>query len=74
MAEVDVTMRWHLVVNGRTACSSRALLEDRRLPLATGFCSSPNRERIEQLAAEVRRLHPTWTVEVRQEGCYEGVI
>lgn len=67
-------MTWHLVVNGKTACSHRALLEDRRLPLATGFCSSPSRERIEQLAAEVRALHPSWTIEVREEGCYEGII
>jgi hypothetical protein len=62
------------MVNGETACSHRALLEDRRLPLATGFCSSPDREQIEQLAAQVRALHPGWTIEVRPEGCYEGPI
>lgn len=67
-------MRWHLVVNGETACSHRALLEDRRLPLATGFCSSTSRERVEQLAADVRALHPTWTVEIRPEGCADGVV
>jgi hypothetical protein len=67
-------LRWHLRVNGEPACSSRALLDDRRLPLASGFCSSFSRERIEEVAAEVRRLHPELKVEVSQDGCHEGVF
>ncbi len=67
-------LRWHLRVGGEPACSSRQLIEDRRLPLSSGFCSSYSRERVEELAAEVRRLYPHLQVEVVQDGCHEGVF
>jgi hypothetical protein len=67
-------LKWHLRVNGEPACSSRTLLDDRRIPLAAGFCSSFSRERIEGLAAEVRRFHPQLHVEVTQDGCHEGIF
>lgn len=69
-----MTNKWHVVVNGEPACSHRVLLEDRRLPFAAGFCSSFNRERVEQLAAEVRALYPELRVEVNQDGCHDGIF
>jgi hypothetical protein len=67
-------LKWHLRVNGEPACSSRALLDDRRLPFASGFCSSFTRERVEEIAAQVRALHPELKVEVAQDGCHEGIF
>ena len=61
-------------MNGEPACSHRELLDDRRLPFAAGFCSSYDRGRVEQLAADVRALHPEWSVDVRQDGCHEGAF
>ncbi len=66
--------KWHLRVNGEPACSSRALVEDRRLPLVVGSCCSDTRESIERVAAEVRRLYPHLSVEVVQDGCGEGLV
>ncbi len=67
-------LKWHLRVNGEPACSSRMLLDDRRLPFSAGFCSSYSRERVEDVAAEVRRLYPGLRVEVTQDGCHEGIF
>jgi hypothetical protein len=67
-------LRWHLRINGEPACSNRTLLDDRRLPLAAGFCSSHDRQRVEDVAAEVRHLYPDLRVEVAQDGCHEGAF
>ena len=69
-----MTNKWHVVVNGEPACSHRVLLEDRRLPFAAGFCSSFDRERVEQVAAGVRALYPDLHVEVDREGCHDGIF
>lgn len=67
-------LKWHLRVNGQPACSNRAIIEDRRLPLSAGFCSSFSRQRVEDIAAELRRLYPTFEVEVTQDGCHDGIF
>ena len=67
-------LKWHLRVDGEPACSHRTLLDDRRLPLSTGFCSSYSRDRVEAVAAEIRRLYPGLRVEVTQDGCHEGIF
>ncbi len=66
--------KWHVVVNGEPACSKRGLLEDRRLPFAAGFCSSFDRARVDQIAADVRALYPELKVEVSEEGCHDGIF
>ena len=58
----------------RQGCTMGVATQDPQLVARFAGRSRHPTRLLRQVAGEVRALHPTWTVEVRQEGCYEGVI
>ncbi len=58
---------WHVMINGRPACTARGLAGDERID--PPLCGTRNRPRAEQYAAMLRARHPEADVCVVEQGC-----
>lgn len=64
--------KFHILVDGKPCCSSRALMSDPSLTLGAGGCGSFNPERVKETAAVVQAKYPDLKVVVEPGGCHEG--